>query len=561
MKKQHTTTLTHAARHIALCTMAMIATTAAHAQLDNVVEVENDFKPTVHDATKINSLPEIEQVNVAHYNVDYTTTSFPTTDYAFQPMWAAHNDALLKPRKKGFVTAAYGMQTNMMGRAQYTFDLAPHDQLTFDLSGRGYKSKVDHVDGVSPQWESRIFNTDFAATYCHWLSATSQFTVKAQYGTDLFNYQHLVAAPAITDKQHNDRLDLGLTLTPYSFGRFNLGADALLQTFKQKYATTFDKGNSEFMVNGALTPGYTFNENLSADVRLAAEYVDYSMDPLPGTDHAVKGFTSFDVTPHIYYQNELLSIKAGVFVDNDVNIAPDVNITFHLTPTFDIYLMANGGDINNDFRHFSSMTPYWQLADHSFEMANQYDQIRSRGGVRVKPARFLTLDLSAGYDMSEDRAELADFLLTGTTELLRMPVVFADGKHFYANADIRLDYKNIVTADLNTQYNHWTTDMKLAGVNTDPLWRPEFEADWKLAITPIKGFTIGADLLFESFKKADGRYRRDNTIDLGATIGYTLPIGLSIYAKGDNLLNKKYDHYSMYRTPGTNFLAGLAFTF
>ncbi|MBQ4278190.1 MAG: hypothetical protein II750_08880 [Bacteroidaceae bacterium] len=560
--KQHTIIHTRAARRIALCSLIMMTATVANAQMDNVVEVENDFRPTVQDATKINTLPEIEQPTVTHYNVDYTTQSFPTTNYAFQPLWAARNQQLLKPGKKGFVSMAYGNNSNILGHLAYEFDLSEFDKLGVDLSTRGYKGNVGLISSADgEEWESRLFASRLKAGYTHRLDKQSEFFIKAGYGIDVFNYQPLMPNPYITDKQHDDRIDLSVGLTPYRFGRFGIGADASLQTFSQKYENSFDDGVSELLVAGQVVPEYQISEQVKADVALGADYASYGMDALDGASQAVEGYTSFNATPHVYYTSQSFDLKVGVYVDNDVNIAPDVDATLHVSPVLDVYVQAHGGDVFNDFRRFASMSPYWKLAHVAFDMENQFDQLRSRGGVRLKPFDCLALDLSAGYDISKHRAEIADFLIDGSNAMVYAPIIFADGHHFFANATAEFNYLDLVKARLKAQYNQWDTDLEVAGVNTDPLWRPVFEADGSVLFQPLKGLSIGADILFESFDKADGRYHRQSTIDLGATVSYTTPWNLTIYAKGQNLLNRKHDQYFMYRAQKVSFMAGAAFSF
>ena len=75
---------------ISLLTLFGIST--AYAQLDNVVEVENTYKPEVKDAGKINVVPPVKETKVSHYSVNYDATQLPTTDYQFQPMNAALSD-------------------------------------------------------------------------------------------------------------------------------------------------------------------------------------------------------------------------------------------------------------------------------------------------------------------------------------------------------------------------------------------------------------------------------------------------------------------------------------
>ncbi len=547
---------------ILLNTCLSICTLPCLAQMDNVVEVENNFRPTVKDANKVNTLPDFEQTPSTHYSVEYTTRTFHTDNFAFQPIWAARNTQLLKPEKKGFATLGYGPGTNILGRLAYTFDLSSADRLSLDLSSRGYKSDINHVVTAFPKWESRMFNTRVRAEYVHQLRPLSEFYVKAGYGTDVFNYQTLNTATAGTDKQHNDLIDLNVGITSYTWEQFGISGEAELHTFGQRHPVNYSDGNSETLIHAHVTPEYMFTDNLSADIGLCVDYATYGMDAPAGAVSAVDGYTSFDATPHVYWHNGFIDVKAGVYVNDDLDIAPDADVTFHISPALDIYLQAYGGEVKNNFRHFASMSPYWAFASTSFKMENQFDQLRSRGGVRLKPTAVLTLDLSAGYDISKHRAEIADFYIDTTADdYLYAPITFADGKHFFANACVRYKYKDIVGADLNTRFNKWDTDLKIDGLNTDVLWRPVFETDCSVTVQPVRHLNVGVDFLFETFDSAAGRYERDNTLNLGATASYTFPLGLTVYAKGDNLMNRKYDQYTMYRTPGVNFVVGAAITF
>ena len=76
-------------RKVFIIGLVSVVSSTAFAQMDNVVEVENNYRPVVKDANKINSLPEIEQTTVNHYNVNYTTTAV----YLFVPQWGRKPDA------------------------------------------------------------------------------------------------------------------------------------------------------------------------------------------------------------------------------------------------------------------------------------------------------------------------------------------------------------------------------------------------------------------------------------------------------------------------------------
>ncbi len=538
----------------------------AAAQTDNVVEVENDYQPTVKDADKINTLPEIEETKSSHYIVNYTTSAIPTGNYAFQPMWAARNKKLIRSDRTGFVTLGYGNNGNARGRLTFGLDLTDDDKLNIDFSTRGHKGDVDRVDETG-EWNSRFFTNRFRADYEHHIDSMSSLIVTANYGTDVFNYQPSFYNTGVadkTDKQRNSVFDAKVRLTPLLSGKFFIWAEAAISTFGQKYATNATDEYAETLINGGITPGFKANDNLSFDVNLNVDYSSYGIKTM-------KGYTLLSASPHLRYSSEMIDMKIGAYVNTDKEIAPDVSLVLHMNPQFDIYVMADGGIVHNSFGRLSQMTPYWTVSDVDTKIKHQFDQLRACGGIATRPLDGLFVDLRAGYDISKRRAEIAGYMMeSDNTPLIYSPVVFEDGKRFYGEMDIEFNHRNVLVTKLNARYNSWSCDYAcpLSQVNGSTKnydkiesWRPAISAAWSLEVRPVTGFAIGADLLYESFKKYDNLYERPTTIDLGASLSYTFPCRLSIYAKGDNLLNKKYDQYMMYGSPGMNFLFGAAYTF
>ena len=78
---------------------------------------------------------------------------------------------------------------------------------------------------------------------------------------------------------------------------------------------------------------------------------------------------------------------------------------------------------------------------------------------------------------------------------------------------------------------------------------------------------MGLNWLLECYtnpKVYDGmNYQRPNTMDLGASVRYSLPIELpvTLFVKGENLLDREHDRYFSYRGLGASFLAGFALSF
>ena len=82
----------------------------------------------------------------------------------------------------------------------------------------------------------------------------------------------------------------------------------------------------------------------------------------------------------------------------------------------------------------------------------------------------------------------------------------------------------------------------------------------------MQQLVVGLDWAFACYSEPDApvvgsySYERSNTMNLGASVRYTLR-PLTLFVKGDNLLNQNYDRYFGYRNIGANFLAGFAVSF
>lgn len=539
---------------IALAILSSAMVLPIFAQMNNVVEVEAGYTPTVKDANKINVLPDIEETSSRHYDVQYSLTSVPTGSTIFQPMFAAQSDAALKGASKGFATIAGGNDGGALGRVAYGYDFTANDRVDIDASFRGLDGKVPYVYDKHHKWQSRMYTTSAGLDYTHRLVGNTSLTVGGKWESQVFNYQPMLmsSAPYTTDKQHNTLGEVHAKLSPYVIDKFSVGAHADYKYFGQKYGTTFADAVSEHHICVGTELEYSLDSHSSIDLDADFHTLSYSLNGL-------KGETSLHVVPHYNYRDETFDVKAGLFVETTGKIAPDVYATYHVSPQADIFVEASGGEVHNTFSHLSSMTPYWALSAGTGKIESQFDILRAKAGLRITPMAGLSATLYAGYDISEHRAELIE--PTASYSLAYPQVVFADGKRLYGNIDIRYDYKDLLSLDLHNQFNSWTSDDK-AITGKHLLWRPVIDLDWSAGLQIIDGLRLGADARFQTFRGDKHRYERPNTLAIGASLSYTLhDMPLSIYLRGDNLIGKKYDQYYMYRAQGAHALLGVAYTF
>lgn len=529
----------------------LIATCPLYAQMDNVVEVENNYRPTVKDANKINKLPEIEEHQPQHYNVEYSTNALSTNNYAYQPIDATQSKNLIGNEKKNFASLGYGTEGNILGRLALQTKINNSLSSNIEYSTRGHQGYIKRFYDNNETWKSRYYSNNLRLDLSQKLNKQSTLTFGIGGTIDLFNYQPSnYINDYNTDKQHNNRFNIDAELSPYKFGDFQIGAEAKLVLFNQKYKTNLNDKYKETLFKLELCPEYELSKNLKIEMELGFDHADYCMDE-------VKGYNAFEIVPNIVWENKKFEISLGAYFNSENKIAPNVDVTYHAKKNLEFYLEAKGGEIQQNFSTFSLMSPYWILnKEHSeeIEIENEFDQLRLKAGLRINPINGLYADINAGYDIQENRAELANNLTN--TNLCYNPIVFVEGRHFYANADINYKWKDYLTVNLFNQYNKWTNKDKI-----DFTWRPIFNMNWSATARVIDNLKLGVDFVFQNFESSKYSYKRPDTCDLGASISYTFPMGLSLYAKGNNLLNKNYDQFLGYKTSGANVLFGAAITF
>lgn len=548
--------------------ITLASTLSLSAQMDNVVEVESTYKPTVKDANKINVLPQTEQTTVKHYNVEYATGAKPVSDYVFEPAKATASDIAEQGEPKGFATLAGGNGGNLLARGAYGWEITDNDILHIDLSLRGHNKNVDYFLDKSQEWKQRFYQTNLDLRYEHKLKLPASVYVNAGADNQVFNYQHILPAPT-TDKQHNIIGYAQAGITPLTLGQWTVSGHARFRLFnRQNHLNNEyeggiqmgDDSNNQTRLDAAIHTNYTISGQHAAGVDFSADYISYDLK-------AYKGQGDFEIKPHYSYQQEQFDLSVGaklIFetgLRKKFRVAPEAELNYHLNPQIDLYAKAGGGLYLNDFFMMTTLTPYWNLP--MTQQQAQFNQIEADAGVKWKIKEGWFAKFHGGYDLSKDRMELK----APAGSLNRNDLLTADGSLVHFDAETQYNYKDVFVAEAKGRYNGWEIKKRNGYYYSTPAWRPVFELDANATVQPIDGLRIGVDYQLRTFNSDSYvSYKRPTTSNLGASVSYKIPrdlipVNLSIYCKADNLLNQKYDWQYGYRAIGTTFLAGAAVNF
>ena len=550
-------------KKIVIASMGMCAFLATYAQqqdttLVRTVVVENQYNPTVMDASKINVLPKVEEPTVPKAHIDYANSVRPVASWANQSMNPIVRDWTPDAAYRGYLRAGYGNNGNVDARLGYLWDISKKDRLNVEASLDGWNG--DMTDRNGEDWTSRLYNTRLGLDYRHAFKKMD-LMLGGAYRSQVFNYMNpqyyygdltrLVENPSGRQHQTMANAHLGIASTDKDMSIQFMG-EVGMNLFKQKYPTNIAEGseNNFYLKGDVWKPINDQRFGLAWDFNTYS----YSMDDMKGT-------TSLELNPYYGYENDDWRIRLGAHVDwwsgidDEVNFSPDVNVEYIFSDSYVLYAKAGGGRENKSLMELTEFTPYWTLS-HPYILPT-YMSLDAAIGLKASPINGLWFNLTGGYQIRED--DLFWKLVDGSASYLG----FEQGKSkvAYGSAELKYDYKDLFDLGLKATYYHWKGD-KMEGLDQYAEERllalkSEMELNAEVGFKPVQGLRINAG--YEYVKRAEEIYDPISNLYVGAD--YALMKNLSIFAKANNLLNKEYVRADAYPAQKLNFLAGLSLQF
>lgn len=546
-------------KKLVILSIGMLPLLAAHAQeqdttLVRTVVVENQYNPTVMDASKINVLPKVEEPTVPKTHIDYATSLRPVSAWNYQAMQPIVKDWKADAAYRGSLRAGYGNNGNVDARLGYLWDISKKDRLNVAASLDGWNG--DLTDWNEEDWTSRLYNTRIGLDYKHAFKKTD-LMLGGYYRSQVFNYMppkyydyDNLSSETSYGRQHQTMANahLGLASTDEAMP-IQFWGEIGMNYFKQKYPTSVVEGNeTNLYVKGNVWKAFN-----TQGVGVAFDFNNYSYSM-----GEMENATSLELNPYYKYESEDWRIRLGAHVDwwggmdGGVNFSPDVNVEYVFSDSYVFYAKADGGRENKSLMELTDITPYWTLS-HSY-IQPTYVSLDAALGLKASPANGWWFNLSGGYQIREDDL----FWILGNAG--RSYVSFLQGKSnvFYGNAELKYDYKDLFDLALQATYYNW--DSKSSD-EYEQKWvlalKPELEINAEVGFKPMQGLRVKAG--YEYVKRCEDVY--DPISNLYAGADYALLKNLNVFAQVNNLLNKEYVRYDGYPAQKLNFLAGLSLQF
>ena len=535
--------------------LGMMALTAAYAQqnnteLERTVVVENQYNPTVMDASKINVLPKVEEPSVPKSNIDYVTSLRPVSAWNYQSMGLMPREQVVDAIYRGWFRAGYGTHGNVDVKAGYEGYVGSKDRLGVAASLDGWNGELAGLN--EEDWTSRLYDTRLGLDYRHSFRKTD-LALGGYYRSQVFNYLYPLLAEAPAGKQHQTMANahIGLASTNQDMA-VQFSGEIGMNYFKQKYPAGVEAGSeTNFYAKGdVLTPFLGQSFGLALDLNTYS----YAMGEM-------KNNTSLEMNPYYKMEYGDWRFRVGAHLDwwsgaeNQMNVSPDLNVELNFLDSYVLYAQAGGGRENKSLMELTDVTPYWALAQPY--LLPTYVTLDAQLGLKASPANGWWFNLTGGYQMREDD------LFFGVADEKGMTAAFAqaDSKVAFGAAELKYDYKDLFDCTLKATYYHW--DLSKPKEQDDQVkqitlaLKPELEVNAEVGMKPMSGLRVNVG--YEYVKRCEGLYDPISNLYLGAD--YALLKNLSVYGQIRNLMNKEYVRADAYPAQKMNALVGLSLRF
>lgn len=536
--------------------MGLMSLVAAQAQqadttLVRTVVVENQYNPTVMDASKINVLPKVEEPTVPKTHIDYATSLRPVTAWNYQAMSPMVREWEADAAYRGYLRAGYGNNGNVDARLGYLWDITNKDRLNIGASLGGWNGDVSWKE---TDWSSRFYRSQIGLDYLHAFNKVD-FRIGGNYGAQVFNYPG--ESTEFSNKQNQTLANayVGFNSTDKEQA-IQFQTEVGLNYFKEKYPVMYNNdANKEtnFYLLGDVWKQFQNNGRLGLKVR----FDNYSY-----ASEVTEDWTSLDFNPYYSTQNEVWKVRLGAHVDwlggedDKVYFSPDVKVDYCFSDSYVFFAKAEGGRQISSFYEMAKVAPYF----YETFLKPTYLALDAALGLKGSPANGWWFMVSGGYQIRENDV---CWSLGEGYPYLHSRNLYGDTNVFYGTAELKYDYKDLFDLSMKATYYSWdwkNTDWIGGGDISDAALslKPEFEVNVEAGAKVIEGLRVHAGYAYTKRCNEDGG---DPINNLYVGADYALLKNLGIFAKANNLLNQEYLRPDAFPTQGLNFMAGLSLKF
>ena len=550
------------------------------------IEVVRDYTPVIKEAGKINTMPELKDVNTKKIEVDYkvwTSTYKPKTDIIPSLDYALASQEENKYSREGFLRLGGGNYKSFLGELYtpiYNSDVALFDfYLKHNSSFGNVTLKKDNYDVLSNDVLSKGLYNDNKARISFLRSIRiREISAFGEFGYNRFNYYGLNSDMISFSEQNKDKEEpeyknddqKNSHLTAALNFRFR-SKDYIeqwkydLQTNWRLLKTHFDVAENTIFTD--LAASYRMQESiLSLKFQMYNVFVSTPEDG-PIDFSKAKNFNNFTVlkfNPYYSFISEVgrlnLGLKASFGINQGKNTAFSPDITGQVRVIDNIWYVYAG--VTGDYK----VNTLRSLANENIYLSpdarpeDTYIPLDIYLGTKLNIGKSVNTDIHIGYKIINNQ-----YFYVNKSDSTGMKNTFdvvydKNVGQFNCGAAVNYNFREKVDFSFKIGYNKWSLEKQ-----KEAWMLPAVQIGLGVSYVPTDFLRFNINYDLEAGRKAklgkDSSVDLKNFNDISLGANYKLMSFLDVFARFNNILNQRSEFWYGYPSQGFNFLLGLTLTF
>lgn len=575
----------------ALCVVALLGASATvgaqedtskEKNLNREMTLEREYDPTVQDASKVNTLPDVKEPMVKKIPIDYATYTVPANpekEISLLPSGNIMTDIQYNKRR-GYFNFGAGTYLNLNGDLGYHILSTEKDQLNIWFSHRSTSGKVKYLE-IDEKVKAKLNENLGGINFKHAFDKLS-LNMGVKYGYSAFNYYgypplaKMMSSIPLYDDQTNQvnqtiRVNIGVESKEEASVGYLLDVDYTNFSHKYSLSKEFDGPTEQsFAARFDLNAGFGGNQRIGLGGNV--EYFGYSR-PYQGLapwELDFENHAEATLSPYYKLEGDTWNVKLGVnamFVtgkNKKIMASPNITADIEVADKTVLYAVATGKLYSNSMYETSLINRYINPIAELLPSRNFLDATL---GIKSGIAPGFWFDVFGGYKITKNEV----FFIPGSyinqdyfgnvSNALQ-----ADADKFFIGANLKYSYQQLFDINLKGVYNNWKvkTPSSEPTLSYEAYGKPEMEITAGVTVRPINNITASLDYYLATGRKTNligTNSKMKNINELNLTGTYTLNDTFGIYLKLNNVLFQKYELYYGYPLQSFSAMIGVNINF
>ena len=560
------------------------------------VSVEREYRPVIHDAGKINSIPQVLEPSGVKSQAEFSDFNLPlNAGYNIRPLPAA-DLVTQKPvsANPGYARFGLGNYLNTLADFAYPLISTSDARLDFSLNHLAtFDSKQMHTTTKVNLSFDKIFSTfnlyagiggghEYFKYYGNYFNGADSIinlnTLTSKYGNPLYLEKNREGA-SLTPQPFSLN-DLSNQPLGDTFWRFNIQAGVrslpLATDLRYQAELQYHVFNSVNGLNEKIVHTVAGFSSPTQDNRLGLDFelynMSYSSTKIPDFNYW-KNYSVLALNPYYSIERPEYNVRLGLkssfsFVHGKfINPSADIRGEWKAIPEYlSFYGGLTGSYEVNTLNRIESENPYMYT---DLRLEDTYTPAELYAGIKLKPLYNLLLEAYIDYKQTDNQYFFVNKGYSWINPPISTPdstiysnrfnVVYNSATHVKMGVRANYNMQNKVNVEFKWAYNDWSVDHQQYAWNM-----PKYDAQLNTDIRVNENFTISANVYYEGerfAKLGNLAVPMKDKVDINLGVAYSYNTWFTIFGKINNLINNQYQNYYGYDVQGINVMVGAAFTF